>query len=167
MRKSISFMQADHILAQTHQMPFLASLKEETENELHLVILGAVVDEDADAGDSCGNPVLDQILAQCKPIGPDSSRRMDIIFEDYIIYQVRNESYASFDESAEITGTYLMQFEKSSFLDYLLAVTDACQLEDGSFYPAPWKHYGICTQNHIVDVIAQEEPKVFYSENER
>lgn len=104
-------------------------------------------------------------LADCKPVVSDPSREFEIIFENYIIYQVRNESYGSFDESAEGTGTYLIRFEKSSFLDYLSVATDACRLEDGSFYPAPWKHYGICTQNHIVDVIAQEEPKVLYSGN--
>lgn len=60
-------------------------------------------------------------------------------------------------------GTYLLECEKSSFLNYLALVTDACRLEDGSFYPAPWKHYGIYTQNHIVDIIATEEPKVFYA----
>lgn len=63
------------------------------------------------------------------------------------------------------TGTYLMRFEASGFLDYLASATDACRLDDGSFYPAPWKHYGIYTQNHIVDVIAHVEPKVFYSGN--
>lgn len=166
MEKSISFTQADHILAESRQMPFLAALKEKTENELYLVIFGAVVDENADPDDFCGNPVLDDILVQCKPIVPDSSRRFDIIFEDYIIYQVRNESYSSFDDSEKQTGTYLLQFEKSRFLNYLSISTYAQQLKDGSFYPAPWKHYGIYTQNHIVDVIAQEEPKVFYSKNE-
>lgn len=165
MKRPISFTQADRILAGTRQLPFLTALKEGTENELHLVILGAATEEGAEPGGSCGNPVLDRILADCKPVVPDPSREFEIIFEDYIIYQVRNESYGSFDELAEGTGTYLIRFKKSSFLDYLSVATDACRLEDGSFYPAPWKHYGICTQNHIVDVIAQEEPKVFYSGN--
>lgn len=163
MQKSICFTQADHILAKARQMPFLAELKERSDNELHIAILGAFVDENADTCDSYGNPAVDQILAQCKPIVPDDSQRFDIIFEHYIIYQVRNESYSSYDEAEERTGNYLVQFQKSRFLDYLSVATDACQLEDGSFYPAPWKHYEICTQNHIVDVIAQAEPKVFYS----
>lgn len=165
MHKSVSFTQADHMLAKTRQMPFLMKLKEEMENELHIAILGAAAGEDGDRGEASGNPVLDQILEECRPIVPDSSQRFDLIFEDYIIYQVRNESYGSFDESAEGTGTYLIRFEKSSFLDYLSVATDACRLEDGSVYPAPWRHYGIYTQNHIVDVIAHVEPKVFYSGN--
>ena len=166
MQKSIYFAQADHILAKACQMPFLAELKERMDNALHIAILSAAVDEDTDICDSCGNPDVDQILARCKPIVPDTSQRFDIIFEDYIIYQVRNESFSSFDEAEERTGRYLVQFQKSHFLDYLSVATDACQLEDGSFYPAPWKHYGIYTQNHVVDIIAQEEPKVLYSGNE-
>ena len=165
MHKSVSFAQAGQMLAKTRQMPFLMELKEETENELHITILGASAGEDGDRGEAFGNPVLDQILRDCRPIVPDPSQRFDLIFEDYMIYQVRNESYGSFDESAEGTGTYLMQFEASIFLDYLSVATDACRLEDGSFYPAPWKHYGIYTQNHMVDVIAHVEPKVFYSGN--
>lgn len=167
MQKSIYFTQADHILSQAGQMPFLAELKEGAENELHITILSAVVDENPHTGNSCGNPIMDQILTQCRPIVPDTSQKFDIVFENYIIYQIRNESYCSFDESEKRIGTYLIQFEKSRFLDYLSTVTDAQQLQDGSFYPAPWKHYGIYTQNHIVDVIAQEEPKIFYSANEQ
>lgn len=163
MKKSISFEQAEKILAKDGQLPFLMELKEETENELHITISGAVAEEEANAGDPTGNPALDQILAQCKPIVPDPSRRFELVFENYIMYQVRNESYGSFDEASEKTGVYLVQFEKSHFLDYLLVATDACRLDDGSCYPAPWKHYGIYTQNHMVDVIAQEEPKVFCS----
>ena len=142
MQRFISFQQAGSIFSESGSMPFLAKLQEETENELHVTILGAAVD--------------------CKPIVPDPSRRVVVIFEDYILYQVRNESYVAYDASAEGTGTYLVQFEKSRFLDYFLTVTDACRLEDGSFYPAPWKHYAIFTQNHVIDVIAQAEPKVLY-----
>ena len=160
MQRFISFQQAGSIFSESGSMPFLAKLQEVTENELHVTILGAAVGE-ADEG-PCGDPVLDQVLAGCKPIVPDPSRRVVVIFEDYILYQVRNESYAAYDASAEGTGTYLVQFEKSRFLDYFLTVTDACRLEDGSFYPAPWKHYAIFTQNHVIDVIAQAEPRVLY-----
>lgn len=108
MQRFISFQQAGSLFSESGSMPFLAKL-EETENELHVTILGAAVGE-ADEG-PCGDPVLDQVLAGCKPIVPDLSRRVVVIFEDYILYQVRNESYAAYDASAEGTGTYLVQFE--------------------------------------------------------
>ena len=162
MPKPISFTQADGLLAAADQMPFLEELKEGPDNALRVVILGAIVEDAAAAGDPCGNPVLDQILAQCSPILPDASRKVEILFGDYILYQVRNESYCSYDEREERTGKYLVQYQKSHLLDYLLIATDACRLEDGSCYPGAWKHYGICTQNHIVDVIAQAEPDVLF-----
>lgn len=162
MQKSISWTQADCILAGAGQMPFLIELKEMRENSLHLMIQGAAVEEKTNTDDACGNPVLEQILSQCKPIVPDCSQEFHIVFEDYIIYQVRNESYASFDALAQGSGVYLREFTKSHLLDYLPTATDAIQLEDDTFYPAPWKHYGIYTQNHIVDIIAQEEPTILY-----
>ena len=167
MQTALTFAQADDILAKTHQAPFLKELKEELENELHLVILSAAMGENTGADDSCGNSPLEEILSQCKPIIPDCSEKFAIIFENYIIYQVRNESYTSYDDSEKRRGVYLLKFNKSSFLDYLSSATDACRLDNGSFYPGPWKHYGIYTQNHIVDVIALEEPKVLYLQNEK
>lgn len=167
MQIPLTFAQADHILAKTCQAPFLKELKEEMENELHLVILSAAVGENAETDDSFGDTSLEEILADCKPIVLNPSVKFDILFEDYIIYQVRNESYTSYDDSEERRGVYLLEFNKSGFLDYLSSATDACHLKDGSFYPGPWKHYGVYTQNHIVDVIAQEEPKVLYLQNEK
>lgn len=167
MQIPLTFTQADHILAKTCQAPFLKELKEEMENELHLAILSAAVGENTETDDSFGDTSLEEILADCKPIVLNSSVKFDILFEDYIIYQVRNESYTSYDDSEERRGVYLLEFNKSGFLDYLSSATDACHLKDGSFYPGPWKHYGVYTQNHIVDVIAQEEPKVLYLQNEK
>lgn len=70
MQRFISFQQAGSLSPKSGSMPFLAKLQEETENELHVTILGAAVGE-ADEG-SCGDPVLDQALAGCKPIVPES-----------------------------------------------------------------------------------------------
>ncbi len=166
MEKLVSFTQADHILAKSCQTPFLVEMKEGPENGLYLSVLGSVIEEkDASCG-VCENPDVNRILSQCRPIVPDISKIFEIVFEDYIIYQVRNESYVSYDDTEKRLGNYLVQFENSHFLDYVFTAIDACRLKNGSFYPAPWKHYGICTQNHIVDVIAYGEPKVFYSENE-
>ena len=83
---------------------------------------------------------------------------MEIVFEDYILYQVRNESFCSYDPQETGTGRYLAVFEKSKLLDYLTVTVDAGLL---SLCDAPWKHYRISTQNQIIDVIAQAEPKVY------
>ena len=39
-------------------------------------------------------------------------------------------------------------------------MTDARRFEDGSYYPGKWTHYGIYTQNHVIDVIAWREPMI-------
>lgn len=163
MPKPLTFVQADIMLAKSHHLPFLDELKEIMDNELHLVVLGAAIRDKTASDISCESPALAKILVGCKRIVPDRSQKFDIVFENYIMYQVRNESYSSIDPSSESAGTYLRIFDKSPFLNYLSFATDVCQLKDGSFYPGPWKQYGIFTQNHIVDVISTEEPKVFYT----
>lgn len=50
----------------------------------------------------------------------------------------------------------LIIFEKSKLLSQLSIFTDAHQFDDGSYYPGEWKCYGIYTQNHIIDIIAQD-----------
>lgn len=77
------------------------------------------------------------------------------------MYQVRNESFCSYDSDEIRPGKFMIVFEKSKLLDYLMVSTDACQLNDGTFYPGEWRHYGIYTQSHIIDVVALDEPKVF------
>ena len=39
-------------------------------------------------------------------------------------------------------------------------VTDAQQVDDGSYYPGEWTHYGIYTQNHVIDVISLDAPEI-------
>lgn len=77
------------------------------------------------------NANLNALLERCKPIHPNKDQIFEIIFE------------------------------RSKLLEYLSTATDACQLDDSSFYPDKWIHYGVYTQNHIIDIISQEEPKVY------
>ena len=86
--KSYAYTAFLYILAKSRQMPFLEELKEEMDNELHLVILGAAVGEETACNDSVENLILAEILEQCKPVFPDSHQRFDIVFENYIIYQL-------------------------------------------------------------------------------
>lgn len=161
MQDYVSFLEARRVLERADHAPFLIELKEEYDNELHVTIECACVDDMIIPRDFYGNANVDKILAHCKPIIPDPAQKWEIIFDDYIIYQVRNESYCSFDTKEIRTGKYLIIFKESELLNYLLVSTDAQQLDDGTFYPAPWQHYGIYTQNHIIDVVSQAEPKVF------
>jgi len=160
MNEYFSFSAAGQIFALNEHLPFLCELREETENELHIFVCASEVVDDNAKGFS-DNANLNALLEGCKPIHPNKNQIFEIVFENYIIYQVRNESYCSFDPTEVRNGKFLIIFERSKLLEYLSTATDACQLDDGSFYPDKWIHYGVYTQNHIIDIISQEEPKVY------
>ena len=73
---------------------------------------------------------------------------------------MRNESYCVFDADEVHSGTYLCTFERSKLLDYLSRAIDVHLIPDGTDAPASWKHYGIYTQNQIIDIVAPSEPTV-------
>ena len=154
----VSFAETDKILSKPKAAPFLRSLEECEDNELRITVAGAKIGDCA--ADTFDGTALGRILSQCRPIESDENLAFEITFESYIIYQVRNESFCSYDPEEIRSGKFLIVFEKSKLLDYLTVSTDACRLDDGSFYPAEWKHYGIYTQNHVIDVVSQCEPKV-------
>ena len=158
MDRRVSFAEADKILSEPKAAPFLRSLEECEDNELRITVAGAKIGDCA--ADTFDDTALGRILSQCRPIESDENLAFEITFESYIIYQVRNESFCSYDPEEIRSGKFLIVFEKSELLDYLTVSTDACRLDDGSFYPAEWKHYGIYTQNHVIDVVSQCEPKV-------
>ena len=127
--------------------------------------LGADIPDFSDMGEATKKS-LQEILAKTRPIEIDERRQYEICFQGYIIYQVRNESYCSFDPDEIRRGRYLITFEKSKLLSYLTSVTDAGQFNDGSFYPGKWTHYGIYTQNHVIDVISHIPPVITVCEAE-
>lgn len=160
----MEFEELDRIIG--GHAPFLMSLSDGSREELRLVIAAAEVGElganipDFSDTDEATKKSLREILAKTRPIEINARRQYEICFQDYILYQVRNESYCSFDPEEIRHGRYLITFEKSKLLSYLSGVTDAGQLDDGSFYPGKWTHYGIYTQNHVIDVISHIPPVI-------
>lgn len=63
------------------------------------------------------------------------------------------------DDSMCICG-YPFVMEIKDDMDSRLIITDCSQLEDGSYYPGKWTHYGVFSNNHIIDVISQQEPVI-------
>ncbi len=160
---TLSFEQLDLLMG--NHAPFLIALSDGAGEELHLTISSADVDEkgenvpDFSDMDTHSSKVLAGILSKARPITP-GERQYDIGFTDYILYQIPNESFCSFDREEVRSGKYLIVFEKSKLLDSLEQMTDARQFEDGTYYPGKWAHYGIYTQNHVIDVIAYREPVI-------
>ena len=161
----ITFSEAGRLVDTSRRAPFLLTLREGGENELHITLCCAKAEPNAQIP-STGNAVLDGILAHCTPLCPDESAKIELIFENYLLYQVRNESYCVFDADEVHSGTYLCTFERSKLLDYLPRAIDIHLMPDGTNAPASWKHYGVYTQNQIIDVIARVEPAVSVAEAE-
>ncbi len=159
MPQHITSAEAGRLVDASCRAPFLLTLSEDSENELHITLCCAKAEANAQAP-STGNAALDGILARCTLLCPDESAKIGLVFENYLLYQVRNESYCVFDADEVRSGTYLCTFERSKLLDYLPRAIDVHLLPTGTDAPASWTHYGIYTQNQIIDVIAPSEPKV-------
>ena len=113
-----TFAEAGRLVDAGRRAPFLLTLCEEDENELHITICCAKAEPNAQTP-STGNAALDDTLAHCTPLCPDENAKIELIFENYLLYQVRNESYCVFDADEVHSGTYLCTFERSKLLDYL------------------------------------------------
>lgn len=146
--------------------PFLISLSDGLQEELHITIAGAELGNlggnipDFEETDDATKRALTEMLSKARPIEVNEQCFYKICFRDYIIYQIRNESYASCSPEEIYPDQYVAIFEKSELLSRLSVVTDAQRLDDGSYYPGEWTHYGVFTQNHIIDVIALDPPEI-------
>ncbi len=164
MNQSLTFEMLDSRLGDN--APFLISLSDGLQEELRIVISGATVGKMGDNlpdfkdMDAATEQALGEILERTRPIEVNEQHFYEILFRDYILYQIRNESFGSYAPDEVGHGRYLMTFEKSRFLSYLPVATDAQMLDDGSYYPGKWVHYGIYTQNHVIDVIAHGVPEL-------
>ncbi len=164
MEHEITFEALDRLLGD--HAPFLMSLSDGMQEELHIIMAAAEVGEvgssipDFEGVDETTQQALHEVLADTRPIEINEHCLFEICFHDYIIYQIRNESFWSGDPHEVHHGKYLITFEKSKLLSYLTEITDAQQLDDGSFYPGKWTHYGIYTQNHVIDVVSHCHPVI-------
>lgn len=164
MADALSFEALDRMLGS--HAPFLMSLSDGLQEELHIIIAAAEVGEagsgipNFEEADEATRQALHEILTDTRPIEVNVHCLFEICFHDYIIYQIRNESFGSGDPHEVRHGRYLITLEKSRLLSHLEEITDAQQLDDGSFYPGKWKHYGVYTQNHVIDIISHCPPVV-------
>jgi hypothetical protein len=84
-----------------------------------------------------------------------NSRLFEIIWDNYVVYSVANESYSTRNESEEFTRRYARLYGKSHFLDYISRATLACKE-----YPGPLHHIQLVCECHIIDVVSTKFPQV-------
>ncbi|MEO2259653.1 hypothetical protein ABGV43_22430 [Paenibacillus amylolyticus] len=80
---------------------------------------------------------------------------IEVEFESYIGFSIRNEIYTMWDKYEDFEGKIFRIFKKSRYLDLIKLSTFAT--ED---YPGPYRHYGIAGLNHIVDIVSIEDPEI-------
>ena len=138
--------------------PFLFKTIEEMDNEVKFIVALSIKGKQGCGINEEDNPALGKILSECVPIYPDEDNLYEILFDNYIFHITRNESYTSWDNYELRKGKYFIIFEKSRLLDCLPQIVEQEIVE--AYNPNSWKHYGIYCQNHIIDIIASEEPKI-------
>ncbi|MDE6591576.1 MAG: hypothetical protein K2K57_00740 [Oscillospiraceae bacterium] len=139
--------------------PFVLSINDNGNNELRIVIALARTGSSEEQENSLpdDDPKLRELLLRAKPVYEDMNRVYEILFESYIIYECRNESYTSLDNREIYRGKYLVIYEKSFLLDYYENVIDDFDFDSEK---SNRRHYGIITENHIIDVISNEPPVI-------
>ena len=159
MSHCITFAEAGRLVDAGRRAPFLLTLCEEDENELHITICCAKAEPNAQTP-STGNAALDDILAHCTPLYPDENAKIELIFENYLLYQVRNESYCVFDADEVHSGTYLCTFGRDNDVDDLILRVNAVVLPRcGSVRSIGYK-MDINGTGKIVEQFVPSEPTV-------
>lgn len=145
--------------------PFVLSIEDNGDNCLKIVIALPKKGRQGEGAEDLlvkDNKKLNDLIMNSYPAYEDMDNVFEIIFERYIIYQCRNESYTIYDDSEVFKGKYLVIYEKSKLLNYYKDVVFDFDGEKNR------KHYGIYTENHIIDVVSNEPPiisKIKYFDN--
>ena len=141
--------------------PFLIKSEEGEDNSVRFTVALSICEDTKNTKvDNIEQNFLKDLLKNKFLILKDDKEVYEIVFERYILYQVRNESFCSKDDYDIQQGKFFIVFDKSRLLDMLHTITD-CQIAvNGDSYPGNWKHYGIYCQNHIIDIISHNEPVI-------
>jgi hypothetical protein len=134
-----------------HKYIYLDSITEPEDNSLCIIITEATSEgpeQDIEIGDSIitGSRAIESV---------SGCSTYKLLFEDYISYNVTNESYAQDAEQDKYSGKLARIYERSAYLQYIGASTFATKEYPGSFI-----HYGFCCLNHCIDVVSVNAPVV-------
>ena len=140
--------------------PFILEIKDDMDNRLIITVSLPIRGDKGENISETENEKIKEIMENAYSIYPNQDENYEIVFDDYIAYQVRNESFCSKDDYEIKKGNYFILFERSRYLDQIQIITDCSQFEDDSYYPGKWTHYGIYANNHIIDVISHQEPVI-------
>jgi len=130
---------------------YLTEISEPEDNALRLVIEGAHT-----PGPVADLRIGDIVLPGTREIVADhSTPAWELVFQSYVAYSVRNESFATFGPEEASVGSSFRTYTRSNFLDFVSSGTFADEQ-----HPGPFVHYCILCLNHIIDVVSTEPPEI-------
>ena len=141
-------------------MPYILNINDNIDNVLKIIVSLPYSGEKGSEASNTGNKDLDEILKEAYPVLIDYNEIYEITFESYIMYQTRNESFAYLDKNSKVLGEYFTIIKNSSYLKMVKSITFYNDIFDDKYM-----HYGIFSWNHVIDIIASEEPKIAKLEN--
>ena len=141
-------------------MPYILNINDNVDNVLKIMVSLPYSGEKGSEASNTGNKDLDEILKESYPVLINYNEIYEIVFENYIMYQIRNESFANPDENSKISGKYFVIIKNSSYLKMVKNITFYNDIFDNKYM-----HYGIFSWNHVIDIISAEEPKIVKLEN--
>jgi hypothetical protein len=130
---------------------FLREISELDHNGLRLVL------EEGTAGsEEISSKVGDTVITGGHRVeSTDEGRLFEVVWQFYVAYSVRNESFVSHDEHELSVGEKFRIYTKSHFLDFIRSATFAT-----NEYPGPIQHISVNCEDHIVDVVSTKEAEV-------
>ena len=130
---------------------YLDSISEPETNTLRLVLSEGIVSERTET-----LVIGDIEIPDLRPVEVTAaSRHYEVVWDSYISYAVRNESYCIWDKEEDWTGNAFRVYSKSKFLDFIAGGTSA-----SADYPGTFVHYEILCSDHIIDVVSEHPPTV-------
>jgi len=130
---------------------FLREISEPQENRIRLL-----VEEAGAIGEKVSLNLPGTVITDWRPIEATAdSRLFELVWNFYVAYSVRNESFVARDGSETFSGRLFNVYSRSHFLDYVSTATFARKE-----HPGPLHHFGVNCLNHIIDVISTEPPKI-------
>jgi hypothetical protein len=131
---------------------FLRDLSERGDNSLRLLLEEGAPRPEAESLVIAGVEIKDLHRVQSN----DQSRLFEVIWTNYVIFSVTNESYGLIDRNEELmSGRKFQILTKSRFIDYLRSATFATDE-----YPGPTTHCRINCESQIIDVVATLMPNI-------
>lgn len=129
---------------------YLTEIGEPSENRLRIVVAEGIL------GNLSPIELAGVDLGEGRPIEiTGESRRFELIWDDYVAYVVRNESYWKAEPKEPRMVNQLDRRFDSAFLTFVSTTTFA---DDD--YPGPLQHWALSTLNHCVDVVSVQPPRV-------